>query len=157
MPLEVSTPTPSTICIVRTFKAPPQLVFDCHTRPALIRRWMLGPPGWSMPVCEVDLRVDGKYRYRWRNDENGREFGSEGEHLEIGPPGRLVTTERMEGFSGQATNTMVLAEHAGGTRMTLLLDYGSQNVRDQALQSGMTGGMEQSYQRIDAIAAEAGA
>ena len=75
--LEVATPNDFDVVCTRVFDAPARLVFDCHTRPALVKRWLLGPPGWSMPVCEIDLRVGGRFRYVWRNDESGREFGAQ--------------------------------------------------------------------------------
>ncbi len=72
-PVDVSTPSDREIRVARAFDAPARLVWDCHTKPELIRRWMLGPPGWSMPVCEVDLTVGGAYRYRWRKRRFSRE------------------------------------------------------------------------------------
>jgi Activator of Hsp90 ATPase homolog 1-like protein len=74
-PLEVSLPSDREVRVVRSFSAPRKLVWDAHTKPELMQRWMLGPPGWSMPVCEIDLRVGGAYRWRWRSDEDGKEFG----------------------------------------------------------------------------------
>jgi uncharacterized protein YndB with AHSA1/START domain len=109
-PVDVSTPSEREIRVARAFDASSKLVWDCHTQPDLIRRWMLGPPGWSMPVCEVDLTVGGAYRYRWRSDEDGAEFGSSGVHTEIVPFEKIVTTERMEGFDGEAVNTLTFAE-----------------------------------------------
>jgi len=62
-PVDVTTPSDREITVVRVFNAPRELIWDCHTKPELVKRWMLGPPGWSMPVCEIDLRVGGAYRY----------------------------------------------------------------------------------------------
>ncbi len=67
-PVDVTTPSDREIAVARVFDAPRELIWDCHTKPELLKRWMLGPLGWSMPVCEIDLRVGGAYRYRWRND-----------------------------------------------------------------------------------------
>ena len=71
------------IVVVRVFAAPRRLVFDAYTQPELVRKWLLGPNGWSMPVCEIDLRAGGKYRYVWRNDSNGREMGMGGVYREV--------------------------------------------------------------------------
>ena len=170
MPVDVTLPSDCEVRVTRAFDAPRQLIWDCHTRPELIRRWLLGPPGWSMPVCVVDLRVGGRYRYVWRNDENGAQFGSFGEHRDVVAPERIVTTEQMDGLDGQpididnpsapgdpSLNTLTLAEAGGRTTLTIEMRYPSTQIRDMVLQSGMTGGMEQSYQRIDAIAAEGAA
>jgi uncharacterized protein YndB with AHSA1/START domain len=161
MTLEATTPSDREIKVVRVFNAPRQLVWDAHTKPELVQRWLLGPPGWSMPECEIDLRVGGAYRYVWRNDADGASFSSSGVHREIDPPERIVTTERMdlsglgmENPPGETVNTLKLEEANGKTTMTIVLLFPSKQARDGALQSGMTGGMEQSYQRLDDIAAE---
>lgn len=106
-----------------------------------------------MAVCEVDLRVGGAYRLRWRN-EDGHEFGSQGEHVDIVAPERLVTTERMEGFDGASTNTLVLTEDGKGTVLTMTMLFPTREIRDGALQSGMAEGMAMSYDRIQEIADE---
>jgi len=153
-PVDVSTPSDREIRVARVFDAPAKLVWDCHTRPELIRRWMLGPPGWSMPVCEVDLTVGGAYRYRWRSDADGTEFGSSGVHTEIVPFEKIVTTERMEGFDGEAVNTLVFEESGGRTTATITMLFASKEARDGALQSGMSDGMAMGYDRMDDILAE---
>jgi uncharacterized protein YndB with AHSA1/START domain len=153
-PVTVTTPSDREVRVVREFDAPAKLIWDCHTQPDLIRRWMLGPPGWSMPVCEVDLSVGGAYRYRWRNDADGKEFGSGGEHREISPYQRLVTVERMEGFDGESVNTITFDEHDGATTMTITMRFPNKEARDGAMQTGMSDGMAQSYDRIDDIVAE---
>lgn len=163
-PLEVKTPSDREVVVIRTFEAPASLVWDAHTKPELLKRWLLGPEGWSMPYCTVDLRVGGKYRYVWRNDENGSEFGSFGEHLEIEPQARIVTSERMDGLDGQplnyehpvaqgdpAINTLTLAEAGGRTTLTISMVFPSKEIRDMAVQSGMTDGMAQGYDRLDAV------
>lgn len=153
-PVDVSTPSDREIRVARVFDAPAKLVWDCHTRPELIRRWMLGPPGWSMPVCEVDLTVGGAYHYRWRSDADGTEFGSSGVHTEIVPFQKIVTTERMEGFDGEAVNTLVFEEADGRTTATITMLFASKEARDGALQSGMSDGMAMGYDRMDDILAE---
>lgn len=152
----VDLPSESTVRVTRTFRAPRALVWRAHTEPALIRRWMLGPDGWSMPVCEVDLRVGGAYRYRWRSDADGGEFGFEGVHHEITAPERLVTTERMEGAPGPgARNTLALTEQDGVTTVVLTMDYGTRELRDTVLATGMTDGMEAGFARLEGVLATA--
>src|SRR5437773_10809286 len=82
------------ILITRMFNAPVELVFDAHTKCELIKRWMLGPEGWTMPVCEIDLRVGGKYRFIWKRETTGHEMKMGGEYREIEQPVRLVATEK---------------------------------------------------------------
>ncbi len=153
-PVDVSTPSDREIRVARVFDAPARLVWDCHVKPELIRRWMLGPPGWSMPVCDVDLRVGGAYRYRWRSDEDGTEFGSSGVHREIVPFERIVTTERMEGFEGEAVNTLVFEETGGRTTAIMTMLFESKAARDGALATGMSDGMAMGYDRMDDILSE---
>lgn len=157
LPLTVTTPSDREIVMTRVFAAPRGLVFDAHTKPELIRRWLLGPDGWSMPVCEVDLRVGGAYRWVWRRDVDGTEMSSRGTFLEIAAPGRLVSTERFEPswYDGEAHNTLVLVEENGRTTLTQTMLYGSREVRDAVLKSGMESGVETSYQRLDAMFAAA--
>ena len=88
---QVTMPSDREVAVTRSFKAPRALVFRAHTEPELVRRWMLGPPGWSMPVCEMDVRVGGSYRWRWRSDTDGKEFGFVGTFREVQPPSRLCT------------------------------------------------------------------
>jgi uncharacterized protein YndB with AHSA1/START domain len=91
--LTLTTPSDREILITRDFNAPRALVFDCMSKPELVRRWLLGPPGWTMPVCEIDHRVGGRYRYVWRNQTDGREMGMGGVYREIVPPEKVVQTE----------------------------------------------------------------
>jgi uncharacterized protein YndB with AHSA1/START domain len=149
--LEVTTPSDREIVMKRVLNAPSQLVFDAFTKPELIQRWLLGPDGWSMPVCEVDLRVGGGYRYRWRNDENGMEFGVEGTYREIERPSRTVHTERMDVAPGEALVTNTYVEHDGKTTVTMTILYESKEIRDGALESGMDTGVEKSYKRLEEI------
>jgi uncharacterized protein YndB with AHSA1/START domain len=153
-PVDVTTPSDREIRVARAFDAPAKLVWDCHTKPELLRRWMLGPPGWSMPVCEVDLTVGGAYRHRWRSDADGTEFGSSGVYKEIVPFERIVTTESMEGFSGEAINTLVFEEAGGRTTAIITMLFASKEARDGALQSGMSDGMAMGFDRMDDILAE---
>ena len=167
-PVEVKTPSDREVVVIRTFDAPANLVWDAHTKPELLKRWLIGQPGWSMPYCTVDLRVGGKYRYVWRNDESGMEFGSHGEHLEIETHRRIVTTERMDGLDGQpidhanpveagepSINTLSLTESGGRTTLTLSMMFPSKEVRDMAVGSGMTDGMSLGYDLLDDLLVQA--
>lgn len=90
---QVILPSDHEVKVVRTFDAPAALVYKAYTTPELMQRWMLGPPGWTMPVCEMDVRVGGRYRWRWRSVDDGKEFGFYGEFRVVDPNRRLVQTE----------------------------------------------------------------
>jgi len=158
---QVTLPSDREVKVTRSFKAPRALVYRAHTEPDLVRRWLLGPPGWSMPVCEMDVRVDGKYRWRWRNDQDGSEFGFSGTFREVKAPERLVHSEAYEpgtvggSFPGNdALVTVTFTEDGGVTTLTSLIDFGSKEARDAAMATGMTDGMEQSYQLLDKVLTE---
>lgn len=136
--------------ITRVIRGSVEQVWRAHHEPALMKRWMLGPPGWTMPVCEVADKVGDPYRFEWEAEDGSQRFGFEGELLESAPPHRAVTTERMIGMEGPgAVNDMTLTAVGAGTLLTLLITYPSAEVRDMALGSGMVGGMEQSYARLE--------
>jgi len=145
----VTTPSDREIRVTRNFDAPPDLVFAYHTKCEYVQKWLLGPPGWSMPECNIDLRVGGRYRYVWRSDENGKEFGVSGEFHEITAPERIVTVERMDGFPGQVHVTTVFEKNGAGTAFSITIQFESEKYRDGALASGMTDGMSISYDRLD--------
>jgi uncharacterized protein YndB with AHSA1/START domain len=154
----VTLPNDLDVVVVRAFNAPRTLVFDAWTKPALIQRWMLGPPGWTMPVCEMDVRPGGKFTWRWRSEENGAEFGFTGEFREVVRPSRIVHIERYEpgdvgGDMGEALITSELTEKNGVTTHTMTMHYESKAVRDAALKTGMTDGMEMSFQKLDELLA----
>src|SRR5436309_10857145 len=136
--LQVTTPTDREIAMTRVFNAPRRLVFAALTRPELVKRWLLGPPGWSMPVCEIDLRVGGKYRYVWRRDSDGTDMGMGGVYREIVAPERLVATERFDQawYPGEALNTLVLVEKEGRTTLTQTTRYETRAARDAGSESG---------------------
>lgn len=154
--IDVSTPSDLEIRVTRVFDAPRALIFDCHTDPALVQRWLLGPPGWTMPVCEIDLRVGGRYRYVWRSDADGSEFGFRGQYCEVAVPERVVHTEWIDGGEGgpdaEALCTLVLTEEGGRTTLTHTMRFPTRELRDQALQSGMTEGMGSSYDQLADLA-----
>jgi uncharacterized protein YndB with AHSA1/START domain len=155
---QVTLPSDREVKVERSFRAPRALVYRAYTEPELVRRWLLGPPGWSMPVCEMDVRVGGRFRWRWRSDENGSEFGFMGAFREVQAPSKLVHTEAYDpgtvggGYPGEdAIVTVTFTEADGVTTMTTLIDFGSKQGRDAAVATGMTDGMEQSYQLLDRL------
>lgn len=147
--LKVSTRGDREIVMTRELNAPRRLVFDAFTKPELVKQWLLGPPGWSMPVCEIDLRVGGAYRYVWRRD-NGDEMGMGGVYREIAAPERLVSTEKFDEawYPGEAVGTLVLSEQGGKTAVTQTVLYQSREARDAVLKSGMEKGVVVSYDRL---------
>jgi uncharacterized protein YndB with AHSA1/START domain len=154
---EVTLPSDREVQVKRSFRAPRALVYRAYTEPELVRRWLLGPPGWSMPVCEMDVRVGGRYRWRWRNDEDGSEFGFTGTFREVQPT-RIVHTEAYDPGTltddfprNDALVTVTFSEEGGVTTITSLIDFGSKEARDGAVATGMTDGMEQSYQLMDRL------
>ena len=148
--LKLTTHGDREIVITRAFDAPRKLVFDAFTKPELVKRWLLGPDGWSMPVCEIDLKVGGKYRYVWRRDKDGTEMGMGGVYREIVAPERLVATERFDQawYPGEAVGTFVLAEQGGKTTLTQTILYESREARDAVLKSQMEKGVVASYDRL---------
>ncbi len=150
--MTVTTPSDTAVQVQRDFGAPAQLVWDAHTKPELFKQWLLGPDGWEMPVCEMDVRVGGAYRCEW-SDTTGHEpsFGVSGTFSVVEPITRLVTVERMDGFDGESVNTYTFEERNGRTTLTLLMDFGSQEARDGAMASGMTDGVTVSYERLASL------
>jgi uncharacterized protein YndB with AHSA1/START domain len=140
--------------ITRLIDGPRELVWRAHHEPELIRKWMLGPDGWTMPVAEVDASVGGSYRYEWEPQagQPGERFGFEGETLLSDPPRRAVTSERMIGVEGPGTlNDMSLYEEDGVTLLTVLIEYPDKDTRDMILATGMVDGMESSYARLESL------
>jgi uncharacterized protein YndB with AHSA1/START domain len=146
------------LVMTRVFDAPRHLVFDAFTKPELVKRWLLGPPGWSMPVCEIDLRVGGKYRYVWRRDKDGTEMATGGVFREIVPPERIVNTEQFDEawYPGEAVGTLVLVEQGGKTTITQTMLYESREARDAILKSPMESGVAASYNRLADVLASLG-
>lgn len=158
---KVSLPSDIEVRVTRDFAAPRQLVWDAHTKPELVRRWMLGPPGWSMPVCEMDVRPGGKYRWRWRSEDEGKEFGFFGEFREVDATARMIHEENYDpgdiGGAMDASNPAIirtsLSERAGVTTLELVMKFTSKEIRDAAVSTGMTDGMEMGYERLDTLLA----
>lgn len=143
------------LIVTRTFNAPRDLVFQAFGEPALVQRWMLGPPGWTMPVCEIDLRPGGKFRYVWRNTE-GVEMGMGGAYLEIDAPQRTVHEELFDEdwTGGRTVVTTILTEASGVTTMTMTIAYSSPEGRAQALATPMLDGMEAAYSSLEVLLQE---
>ncbi len=156
--LKVTTPTDREIAMTRVFDAPRSLVFDALTKPELLKRWFFGPPGWSLVVCEIDLRVGGAYRFVWRRAD-GTEMGMGGVYREIVPPERFVVTERFDKawYSGEAVVTQALVEQGGQSTLTLTVRYESREARDTALKTPMEQGMVAAYDRLAELLASLGA
>jgi len=114
--LKVTTPTDREIVMTRVFNAPRGLVFAAITKPELVKKWLTGPPGWTMPVCEIDAKVGGAYRFLWRGPD-GTQMGTRGVCREIMPPERFVTTEQFDDpwYPGEALVTYTLVEEKGIT------------------------------------------
>ncbi|HEX6925376.1 MAG TPA: SRPBCC family protein [Longimicrobiaceae bacterium] len=157
----VTLPSDMEVRVARSFHAPRTLVWQAHTVPELMRRW-LGYPGWSMPVCEMDVRPGGKFRWRWRSDENGQEFGFFGTFAEVHEPEKLSYDQYYdpgdfalpEGNMSADQPTRIrstFSEKDGVTTLVTVMAYGSKEARDAAVSTGMTDGMELSYQRLDAL------
>jgi uncharacterized protein YndB with AHSA1/START domain len=141
------------IVVTRVFDAPRRLVFDAYTKPELVKTWLLGPDGWSMPVGEIDLRAGGKYRYVWKNDTDGSEMGMGGIYREVVVPERIVATELFDEawYPGEAVDTIALVERDGKTTLTQTILYNSRETRDAVLKSPMQTGMAASYDKLERV------
>ena len=164
-PAEVALPSDREVLVTRTFQAPRELVFRAWTEPDLMRRWLTGMPGWTMPVCEMDLRPGGRYRWGWRSEADGLQFGFHGVFQEVEPPARIRHTQTFDPGtmggsmteSGEAIITLTLEERDGVTTARTRIEYASEEARDAALATGMTDGMEISYRMLDELLAEGAA
>ena len=147
--LQITTPSEREIVISRVFDAPRSLVFDAWTTPELLKRWLGVRGGWSMVVCEVDLKVGGAYRFVWRGPD-GAELGMGGVYREIVAPERIVATESFDDpwYPGEAVDTTVLVEEGGKTTATTTVLYESEEIRDAVLESGMASGVAESYDML---------
>jgi len=144
--LSVSTPTDLEIVMTRAFDAPRALVYEAFSKPELLRQWF-GPRGWSLAVCEVDLRVGGGFRFVLRGPD-GKEMGMRGTYLELAPPERSVHLESFDDYPGESHVTSLFVEKSGQTTLTVTVLYPSKQVRDAVIQSGMEHGAAESYDRL---------
>jgi uncharacterized protein YndB with AHSA1/START domain len=149
--LTVATPGDRDIVLTRVFDAPRHLVFDALTKPELLRRWY-GARGWNLVVCEVDLRVGGRWRFLSRGP-GGAEMGQAGMYREIVPPARLVFTELFDdqSYAGESLITHVLIEDAGKTTLNSTVRYATSAARDVVLRYPMARGVAEGYERLDAV------
>lgn len=135
----------------RRFAAPPSQVWDAHWKPELITQWMLGPDGWTMPVCEIRPEVGAPIRFRWE-DGDGNGFGLTGEVKEVEAPRRSVHVEHFDIPGATPSVCETLFEPDGdGTRLQLTITFESEEAREAAMSTGMTDGMELSYQRLESL------
>ncbi len=144
--LKVTTPTDREIVLTRVFDAPRKLVFDAFTKPELLRRWF-GPRGWSLVVCEVDLKVGGGFRFVLRSPD-GTDMGMRGAYREIVAPERSVHMESFDDYPGESQVTAVFVEQGGKTTFTATVLYPSQEVRDIVIKTGMEHGAAESYDKL---------
>jgi uncharacterized protein YndB with AHSA1/START domain len=142
-----TTPSDREIAVTRVFDAPRRLVFEAHTKPEHLKNWMLGPDGWTMPVCEIDLRPGGTWHFVWRRAD-GSEMEMRGVYKEVVPPEKLVSTESWGGDWPETINTLTLSEQDGKTTLTITILYPSKEARDAVLNTGMKDGMNQSFERL---------
>ena len=144
--LHVALPSDREVVLTRVFDAPRELVYDALTKPELLKRWF-GPRGWSLVVCEVDLRVGGAWRFVLRGPD-GAEMGMRGVYRELVRPERTVHTESFDDYPGESVVTGVLVERDGKTTLTGTVLYESKEVRDAVVSSGMEHGAAESYDKL---------
>lgn len=140
------------IIATRRFAAPPEAVYRAHIDPKIVQKWMLGPDGWTMPVCINDARPGGKIRYEWANEKGGG-FHLTGEFVELEPYSRIVHVERMhlpETTPDNHVETKFVADGTG-TLMTMRMTLPNEQTRAMMLSTGMERGMEASYVRLEQI------
>lgn len=145
-----TTPSDREVLLTRVVGAPRRLVFAAWTEPRHLQRWLTGPEGWTMPVCEIDLRPGGRWRYVYRK-ASGKEMTLTGSVLEVAPPERLVTTESWGPEWPETVNTLVLTESEGRTTIALTITYVSKEARDAALATGAMDGMNRAFELLDEL------
>ena len=152
--LQISTPSDRELAMTRVFDAPRSMVFDAWTKPELLKRWLGVFGSWTFAVCEVDLRVGGKYRFVWRG-KDGNEMAMGGVYREIVRPERIVCTEKFDDpwYEGDAIDTTTFVERVGKTTMTTTVLYGSKEIRDAVLKSPMESGVAKSYNKLAEVLA----
>ena len=148
--LTITTPSDREIRMTRVFDAPRTLLFDALTNIALLKRWFGIFGGWSLAVCEIDLRVGGPFRFVWRNAD-GTSLGMSGFYREIVVPERVVHTESYDDYPGDSLVTTVLTEHGGQTTLTSTMMYQSKEIRDKVLKSPMEKGVTAGYENLDRL------
>jgi uncharacterized protein YndB with AHSA1/START domain len=151
-PLVLTTEGERVVVVQRRFATPPENVYRAHLEPSLIQQWLLGPDGWTMPVCINEGTPGGKIRYEW-SDGQGNRFYLTGEILELDPPRRIVHVERMFLPDPTPDNHVVTTfePDGGGTLMTMRMSLPDAETRRAMLATGMEHGMEASYQRFERL------
>jgi len=150
--LQVTTPTERELVMTRVFHAPRSMVFDALTKPELLKRWYV-MTGWSMVLCEIDLREGGAWRFVTRRPD-GKEIGQFGVYREIVPSERIVNTESWEDWNpGELLVTTVLVEQGGKTTFTSTLLFPTQEVRDMLIKAGMTSGAVETFDKLEELLA----
>jgi len=137
--------------VARVIRGSVEQVWRAHNDAELMKKWLLGPDGWTMPVCEIATEVGQTYRYEWEQEGGGERFGFTGELLESEAPHRSVTTESMIGMEGSTLNELTLTPVEGGTLLSLVITYANREMRDMVLATGMTDGMEAGYVRLEGL------
>ena len=145
-----TTPSDREVLVTRVVNAPRRLVFAAWTEPRHLQRWLTGPEGWTMPICEIDLRPGGRWRYVYRK-ASGKEMTLTGSVLEVDPPERFVTTESWGPDWPDTVNTLVLTESEGRTTIALTITYVSREARDAALDTGAMDGMNRAFELLDEL------
>jgi uncharacterized protein YndB with AHSA1/START domain len=144
----LTTPSDREIIVTHVVNAPRRLVFEVYTNPEHVPQWMTGPAGWTMPICEIDLRPGGAWRFVWRHDD-GSEMVMHGRYKEIVPPERLISTESWGGDLPETLNMLLLSEQDGKTTITQQMLFPSKESRDAALKTGMLEGMSRTFEWLD--------
>jgi uncharacterized protein YndB with AHSA1/START domain len=147
--LKVTTPTEREIAMTRVFDAPRNLVFEAYTKPDLVKRWLGLHAGWSLAICEIDLRIGGAYRFVWRGPDRA-EMGMGGVYREVVVPERIVATEKFDQswYPGEAVSTLALVERGGRTTLILTVRYESREARDAVLKSPMESGVAAGFDKL---------
>jgi uncharacterized protein YndB with AHSA1/START domain len=150
--LTLATEGDTHVVVTRRFAAPPEAVYRAHVEPALIQKWMLGPDGWTMPVCINEARPGGSIRYEW-SDGAGGGFHLTGEYIELVPFSRIVHVERMHLPDRTPDNHVEtrFEPDGTGTLMTMRMTLPDAETRTMMLSTGMEHGMEASYQRMETV------
>jgi len=151
-PLTLKTEGDTHVVVTRRFAAKPELVYRAHTEPALVKRWLFGPDGWSMSICEGDARPGGKIHYEWTNGK-GHSFSLTGEYVALEPFSRIVHVERMHVPDTTPDNHVETRfdPDGAGTLMTMRMTLPDAASREAMLKTGMADGMETSYKRLESM------
>ncbi len=150
--LEITTPNDREIVMTRAFAAPAALVWEAYTRPEHLQRWLGVHNGWTFPVCEMDFRVGGRYRWVWRSP-GGMEMGMGGVYREIVAGVRIVATEKFDDpwYEGEAVDTVEFHEIGGVTTLTMTVLYDSREIRDAVLQTPMETGVAAGFDTLERL------